>query len=97
MANSSKLRISARVTNTKRHTTGYMISGKLYSVSETKALAASGRIAGVRVTGNHVQSIPGRRRLASLPTRVDRSSSNRTSNNRTSNSRTTSKARVSKK
>ena len=72
MKNEKKMRISARVTNTKRHTTGYVIHGKFHSVSQVRTLAANGWIAGVRVIGNHVQSIPGRRRLAELPVRVDR-------------------------
>ena len=68
----TKLKISSRVVNVKRHTLGYMISGKSYTIAQTKALAASGRLAGVRVIGNHIQAVPGRRRLADLPTRVHR-------------------------
>ena len=73
--NNEKMRISSRVVNVKRHTQGYMISGKLHSVSQTKSLAANGRIAGVRVIGDHIQAIPGRRRLSDLPVRVDRPNS----------------------
>ncbi len=64
------MRISKRVVNTKRHTTGYMISGKFHSVREAKRLATQGRIQGVRVVGNHIQAENGRKLLSSLPTTV---------------------------
>lgn len=68
----NKLRISSRVVSTKRHTLGYMIGGKMYSVSQARSMAKNGRIAGVQVIGGHIQSIPGRRRLSDLPTRIER-------------------------
>lgn len=65
---SATMRITRRVVNSKRHTKGYMINGKFHSVAQTKKLAASGRIYGVRVVGEHVQSEGnGRRRLSELP------------------------------
>jgi len=64
----ANMRISRRVVNVKRHTVGYMIGGKMQSVSQTRRLAAAGRVAGVQVVGNHVQARPGRRRLSDLPT-----------------------------
>ena len=72
MNKNQKMRITSRVLNVKRHVTGYMIGGKLHSVSQAKSLAASGHLAGVRVIGNHIQSIPGRRRLSDLPVKVNR-------------------------
>ena len=64
------LRITKRVTNTKRHTLGYQIGGKFHSVARTRQLAAQGRVAGVQVVGNHVQAKAGRKRLSDLPTEL---------------------------
>jgi len=71
-ATNSVLRITRRLVNVRRHTTGYIIGGKRHSVLATSKLAKAGRISGVQVVGNHVQAIPGRRRLTDLPTEVVR-------------------------
>jgi len=60
-------RITRRVVNTKRHTTGYVVGGEVYSVAQTRNMASRGDIAGVRVVGRHIQSVPGRKRLSDLP------------------------------
>lgn len=65
-----RLKISRRIVNTKRHTTGYVISGQTYSVAAARRLVEQGQISGVRVVGRHIQSEPGRRRLAELPATV---------------------------
>ena len=67
---SKPMRITSRIVNAKRHTVGYMIDGKVHTVALTKRLAGQGRISGVRVVGNHVQSENGRRRLSDLPMKV---------------------------
>jgi len=67
MAKSAKLRITRRVANVKRHTKGYVIGGKTFTVNSARKMAAQGRIAGVRVVGKHIQAVPGRRRLTDLP------------------------------
>ena len=66
------MRITRRLVNVRRHTTGYIIGGKQHSVSATRKLASAGRISGVQVVGNHVQAVPGRRRLTDLPTDIVR-------------------------
>lgn len=60
-------RITRRVVNTKRHTTGYVVGGQVYSVSATRNMARRGDIANVRVVGQHIQSVPGKQRLTDLP------------------------------
>ncbi len=66
------MRITKRLVNTKRHTVGYVINGKKYTVAKARAFATQGRIHGVRVVGNHIQSIPGRKKLTRLATAVER-------------------------
>jgi len=66
-AGNSLKRITKRIVNTKRHTTGYMVSGEVLSVAKTRQLATRGQIAGVRVVGKHVQAENGRKRLGDLP------------------------------
>lgn len=66
----SAMRISKRVVNSKRHTTGYIIAGQFHSVAQTKNLASKGAIAGVRVVGNHIQAVNGRKRLSDLPMEI---------------------------
>ena len=73
------LKVSRRIVNTKRHTIGYIVGGKTYDLRKKNQRASllelgrSNRISGVRVVGKHLQAVPGRRRLASLPMRVERS------------------------
>jgi len=70
MAANKKLRITRRIVNSKRHTTGYVIGGKTCSVSQVKSLAEQGKVAGVRVVGQHIQATPGARKLSDLPMTV---------------------------
>lgn len=70
MANQNKMRISKRIVDVKRHTKGYEIAGKRYSVAQTRKLAERGRLSGVRVVGRHVQAENGRKRLSSLPMKI---------------------------
>lgn len=64
------MRVTRRIVNTKRHTTGYVIGGKSQSVAQARKLASTGRVSGVRVVGKHIQSIPGRKRLTDLPATI---------------------------
>lgn len=72
LARKPDMRITKRLVNTKRHTVGYVINGKKYTVAKARHFATQGRIHGVRVVGNHIQSIPGRRKLTRLATAVER-------------------------
>ena len=64
------MRITSRVVDVRRHTKGYVVGGKKYSVSQMRNLAAKGRVRGVQVVGNHIQAVPGTRRLTDLPMKV---------------------------
>jgi len=64
------MKITSRIVNVRRHTTGYVAGGKKYSVSQIRTMAAKGRIKGVHVVGNHVQASAGQNRLTDLPTKV---------------------------
>lgn len=78
-ASRKPLKVSRRIVNTKRHTVGYVVGGKTYDLRKKAQRASllelgrSNRISGVRVVGQHLQAVPGRRRLAELPTKVERS------------------------
>jgi hypothetical protein len=48
-----------------------VINGRAYSVQEATKLARNGRVAGVRVVGNHIQADKGRRRLIDLPQQIE--------------------------
>jgi len=64
-------RITKRIVDARRHTTGYVIEGKEVSVSQARSMAAAGRLRGVQVVGEHIQAVPGRRRrLSTLPTMI---------------------------
>ncbi len=63
-------RITKRVVNSKRHTTGYVVGGESLSVPQVRKMASKGEIANVRVVGKHIQSLPGGKRLTDLPTLV---------------------------
>lgn len=65
-----RLRISKRVVNSRRHTQGYMIGGRYVTTAQARKLAEQGRLTGVRVVGEHIQSEVGSRRLSDLPTEV---------------------------
>ena len=60
-------RITKRIVNTKRHTTGYVFGGKNMTVAQTRKMAAAGTFRNVQVVGKHVQAKPGTRRLSDLP------------------------------
>ena len=64
---SKKARITKRVVDIKRHTIGYVVGGKTYSVSQTRKMASRGELSNVRVVGYHIQSVPGKGRLIDLP------------------------------
>lgn len=71
MAQTTKLRITKRLVDVKRHTKKYKIGGKWVTRREAVRLAKKGKISGVQVVGNHIQAIPGKPRLSSLPFEVD--------------------------
>ena len=66
--NVATMKVSRRIIDSKMHTRGYVISGKNYTPRQAAQLARSGKIAGVRAVGNHIQAQDGRRRLTDLPT-----------------------------
>lgn len=62
-----KITLAKRVTNIKRHTTGYIDrQGRAYTLAQAHRLARQGRISGVRVVGQHLQT-SGSRKLLDLP------------------------------
>jgi hypothetical protein len=66
-----KMRISRRITNSKRHTLGYVVGGNKVTVAQAREMASRGQIAGVQVVGKHIQAIPGKRTLSSLAYTVE--------------------------
>ena len=72
-------KVTRRIVNTKRHTIGYVIAGKSYSLENSNqrksllSMARKGQISGVRAVGNHIQAMPGRKRLSTLPKTIERS------------------------
>jgi len=74
-SNSSRmLKVTSRIVNVRRHTTGYIVGGQQYSVSQTLQMAKAGKISGVQVVGDHIQAQRGARKLSDLPTRIERRS-----------------------
>lgn len=70
MASKKKaLKITRRLVNSKRHTTGYVIGGKKTTVPAARQLALQGRLSNVRVVGRHIQGVPGNS-LATLPVTI---------------------------
>lgn len=67
---SKGMRITSRVVDIRRHTTGYVAGGKKYSVSQMQKMASKGQVKGVQVVGNHIQALPGQKRLTDLPTKI---------------------------
>lgn len=67
-----KARVTRRIMNSKRHVVGYIVGGQRLTVQQVRTAAAEGRVAGVRVVGNHVQAAIGARPLSALPTTVER-------------------------
>lgn len=71
MSRTNSLKITHRVVNVKRHTLGYVINNRRYTVNEARRLATNGLLNGVQVVGGHIQAIPGRRNpLSSLPVQL---------------------------
>lgn len=71
MSRTASMKITHRVVSVKRHTLGYVINSRNYTVSQARKFAQQGRLSGVRVVGNHIQSIPGRRGpLSNLPLKL---------------------------
>lgn len=64
------MKITCRIVDIRRHTKGYVAGGKKYTVAQIRKLAKSGRVRGVQVVGNHIQSLPGEKRLTDLPAKV---------------------------
>lgn len=69
---SSPLKITRRITNTKRHTTGYVVGGQNRTVAQTRKMAERGEVSGVRVVGRHIQSVSGRKNLLDLPSTMEK-------------------------
>lgn len=67
---STAMRLTQRLVDVRRHTTGYVASGKQYTTAQIRQLAKSGRIRGVQVVGNHIQAVPGQQRLTDLPMKI---------------------------
>ncbi len=65
--NNKQLKITRRIVSTKRHTTGYVVGGQTRTVPQVKKMAERNQISGVRVVGQHVQSVSGRKNLLDLP------------------------------
>lgn len=62
--------VTSRIVDVRRHTTGYMAGGRKYTVDQIRNMAAKGRVKGVQVVGNHIQALPGKKRLIDLPTKI---------------------------
>lgn len=61
-------KITKRIVDVRRHTKGYVIGGETLSVSQALKMAVAGRLRGVQVVGDHIQSLPGKRKpLSQLP------------------------------
>ena len=69
-AKSKSMRITKRLVNVRRHTTGYIIGGKRHTVIQASKLAKAGRLPNVQVVGNHIQAMPGSRRLTDLTMQI---------------------------
>ncbi len=60
-------KITKRIVDVRRHTQGYIVGGQEMSVPQALKMAAAGRLRGVQVVGQHIQSLPGKKRLSELP------------------------------
>lgn len=60
-------KITKRIVDARRHTQGYVVGGKEVSVPQARKMAAAGCLRGVQVVGQHIQSLPGKKRLSELP------------------------------
>ena len=69
---SAKSWITRRILNSKRHTVAYIVGGQRLTVEQVRAAAAAGRVAAVRVVGDHIQAAIGARPLYALPTTVEK-------------------------
>ena len=66
----TRKRITRRIVNRRRHVQAYVVGGQEMTVAQTRNLVERGEVAGVRVVGQHIQALSGRRRLSDLPTTV---------------------------
>lgn len=64
------IKVTSRIVDVRRHTKGYIAGGKKYTVTQIRKLAKSGRVRGVQAVGNHIQALPGQKRLTDLPTTI---------------------------
>jgi len=63
----TKKRITRQLLDIKRHVQGYVVGGDRLTVAQTRKLAERDQIFGVQPVGRHIQAIPGRKTLSSLP------------------------------
>lgn len=63
----SRMKITRRYVNVKRHTVGYFVGGKRRTVSEVNRMARRGLIQNARAVANHVQGVSGQPALYDLP------------------------------
>ena len=71
----TKQRITRQLVDIKRHVQGYVVNGQRLTVAQTRKLASRDQIFGVQPVGRHIQAIPGRKTLSSLPFDLVRRSS----------------------
>ena len=64
------MKVTKRIVDVRRHTTGYVVGGKMQTVAQVRKLAENGRVRGVQVVGNHIQAMPGQPRLTDLPMKI---------------------------
>ena len=67
-----KSRVTHRICNVRRHTTGFVIDGKMCRRSTAVKLAQQGKLNGIQaVAGRHIQTLPSRtQKLYDLPEKV---------------------------
>ncbi|MHA2279479.1 MAG: hypothetical protein ACXAC5_01120 [Promethearchaeota archaeon] len=64
------MKVTSRIVDVRRHTKGYVAGGKNYTIPQMCRLAMSGRVRGVQVVGDHIQALPGQKRLTDLPMKI---------------------------
>ena len=66
-----KCRVTHRIVSTKRHTLGFIIDGKNCRRSTAVKLARQGKLNGIHVVGEHIQTLPTRKqKLMDLPQKL---------------------------
>jgi len=71
MTKANKARITRRLVSVKRHTIGFVINGKNCSRATAVKMAKAGRLNGIHVVGNHIQTLPARKqKLLDLPQKL---------------------------